>query len=77
MRRVDPYSFLRRSCPPVINVILDPEVPETVIIERDSGYFMTTRRGKASVYELYQKFGDKVFDPAPDRHANGGGSNRG
>lgn len=76
-RKVDRYSFLRRSLPPVINVILDPEVPDTVIIESDKGYFMTTRRGKASVHELSEQFGDKIFDPAPDRHANGGGSNRG
>jgi len=60
----------------VFNVILDQEVPRTVIIEQDSGYFMTTRRGKASVASLHEKFGDKIFDPAPDRHANGGGSGR-
>jgi len=58
-----------------MEVILDPELPHTVVIEQEPGMYLISTR--ASTWTLLEKYGDKIFDPAPDRHANGGGSGRG
>jgi hypothetical protein len=46
-----------------------------VVRKDDDGLYSMTTRSEQNA-RLLEEYGDQIFDPPPDRNANGGGSGR-